>query len=117
MAAVLLFQVSKLQGGELMLFALFFYLGGYMNKNGKSSFGKNFALVSQLPASLISPVLLCLAVSFCIKHQCNTGYWVIVVGILFGIGGMGMVYYQLCAKQNKKNSNAAPKKHNFTRHY
>lgn len=103
-----------------MLFTLVFlfkYLGVYMDKNKKSLLLKNLVLVSQLPVSLISPVLLCLAFSFWIKHQWNTSYWVIVAGILLGIGGMSMVYYQLCRKENKKNSAPKPKKYNFTRHH
>ena len=54
---------------------------------------RNVTMLSQLGLSLITPVLICLAVCWLIVSKTGAGGWVYIPGFFFGLGGSGTVVY------------------------
>ena len=52
---------------------------------------RNVTMLSQLGLSLITPVLICLAVCWLIVSKTGAGGWVYIPGFFFGLGGSGTV--------------------------
>lgn len=63
------------------------------------------SLITQLGLSLITPLLLCIFLSLWIQRRFGAGDWVIVAGILAGLGSMAVSYFQFY----KRYSNASGK--------
>ena len=55
---------------------------------------RNVTMLSQLGLSLITPVLICLAVCWLIVSKTGAGGWVYIPGFFFGLGGSGTVAYK-----------------------
>ena len=53
---------------------------------------RNVTMLSQLGLSLITPVLICLAVCWLIVSKTGAGGWVYIPGFFFGLGGSGTVH-------------------------
>jgi len=51
-------------------------------------------LITQFGISLVSPILLCLFASIWIQKRFQTGYWVVIIGILLGIATMINTFYR-----------------------
>lgn len=71
-------------------------------------------LITQFGLSLITPVLLCVLVTVRIQKQYQTGYWVIVVGILLGLASMINTFYRFYKKYTDDEKDAKPP--GFNRH-
>lgn len=81
----------------------------------KKGIFSQLAMVTQFGISLISPVVLCVLGAVWAQQRWQLGAWVVIVGILLGIGGMCMTFYQLyrryTARKDRKED-AAPKSFN-----
>ena len=81
---------------------------------------RNVTMLSQLGLSLITPILICLAVCWLIVSKTGVGGWVYIPGFFFGLGGSAMVAYKLylsvCSHQKKERKEK--KQHiSFNRHH
>ena len=56
---------------------------------------KNLTILTQFGLSFITPLLLCLALSWWLTEKFNLGSWVYIPGFFFGLGGSAMVAYKL----------------------
>lgn len=83
-----------------------------MKEQRKGTFAK-LIMVTQLSVSLIAPVLLCVFLSVWIQKRFQTGYWVIVIGILLGIASMINTFYRFYKDQTDENNK---KPSGFNRH-
>lgn len=63
---------------------------------------KNLILITQFSISLVVPMLACLFVSLWIRAQWDTGYWVVIVGIVLGAATMVNTIYRFYRKHSKK---------------
>ena len=76
-------------------------------------------MLSQLGLSLITPVLICLAVCWLIVSKTGAGGWVYIPGFFFGLGGSGTVAYKFYLsinRQQKKENKKKKNKVSFNRH-
>lgn len=70
-----------------------------------TGFFKQITLLTQFSLSLITPLLVCLALSWLLNTKTGLGGWIYIPGFFFGMGGSGMVAYKLylaTMKQEKK---------------
>lgn len=72
---------------------------------------KNLTMLTQFGLSLITPLLMCLALSWLLYAKAGIGGWVFIPGFFFGMGGSGMVAWKLYlsvmkdeGKKNRKKS-------------
>ena len=80
---------------------------------------RNVTMLSQLGLSLITPVLICLAVCWLIVSKTGAGGWVYIPGFFFGLGGSGAVAYKFYLsinRQQKKENKKKKNKVSFNRH-
>ena len=56
---------------------------------------RNVTMLSQLGLSLITPLLLCLAVCWLIVSKTGVGSWIFIPGFFFGMGGRKKIKYLL----------------------
>lgn len=64
---------------------------------------KNITLLGQFSLSLITPLLLCLAVCWWLTTHTGVGGWIYIVGFFFGLGGSGMFAYKFYLSVIKKD--------------
>ncbi|MCD8013546.1 MAG: ATPase F0F1 [Lachnospiraceae bacterium] len=64
---------------------------------------KNLTLLGQFSFSLITPLLLCLALSWWLNAGMGLGGWIYVFGFFFGLGGSGMFAYKFYLSVIKKD--------------
>ena len=80
---------------------------------------RNVTMLSQLGLSLITPLLLCLAVCWLIVSKTGVGSWIFIPGFFFGMGGSVTVAYKFYLSINKQQMKENKKKKNkifFNRH-
>ena len=80
---------------------------------------RNVTMLSQLGLSLITPVLICLAVCWLIVSKTGAGGWVYIPGFFFGLGGSWTVAYKFYLsinRQQKKENKKKKTKVSFNRH-
>ena len=80
---------------------------------------RNVTMLSQLGLSLITPVLICLAVCWLSGSKTGAGGWVYIPGVFFGLGGAGTVAYKFYLsinRQQKKENKKKKNKVSFNRH-
>ncbi len=80
---------------------------------------KNLSLLTQFGLSLITPLLLCLAVCWLLTSKAGLGGWVYIPGFILGLGGSGMVAYKLylsVERRQKKEQEKEKDKVSFNRH-
>ena len=80
---------------------------------------RNVTMLSQLGLSLITPVLICLAVCWLIVSKTGAGGWVYIPGFFFGLGGSGTVAYKFYLsinRQQRKENKKRKNKVSFNRH-
>ena len=80
---------------------------------------KNLSLLTQFGLSLITPLLLCLALCWWLYSRFGWGGWIFIFGFFFGLGGSGMVAYNLYLSVLKKQSQEKKEKKEkvfFNRH-
>lgn len=78
---------------------------------------KNITMLSQFGLSLITPILLCLAICWMLVSKTGVGGWIYILGFFFGLGGSGTVAYKFylsISRQHKKEEKK--KKVSFNRH-
>ena len=63
---------------------------------------RNVTMLSQLGLSLITPLLLCLAVCWLIVSKTGVGSWIFIPGFFFGMGGSVTVAYKFYLSINKQ---------------
>ena len=99
----------------------------YIQKLSKKEIGmkqwseilRNVTMLSQLGLSLITPLLLCLAVCWLIVSKTGVGGWIFIPGFFFGMGGSVTVAYKFYLSINKQQMKENKKKKNkisFNRH-
>ena len=99
----------------------------YIQKLSKKEIGmkqwseilRNVTMLSQLGLSLITPLLLCLAVCWLIVSNTGVGGWIFIPGFFFGMGGSVTVAYKFYLSINKQQMKENKKKKNkisFNRH-
>lgn len=84
-----------------------------------SNFIKQITLLTQFGLSLITPLLVCLALSWWLTSKTGIGEWIFIPGFFFGLGSSGMVAYKLylsVSKQAKKEKAKKKNKVSFNRH-
>lgn len=82
-----------------------------------SNFMKQITLLTQFGLSLITPLLVCLAVSWWLASKTGIGAWVYIPGFFFGLGSSGMVAYKLYLSVSKQEKKEKKKdKISFNRH-
>lgn len=84
-----------------------------------SSVLKNLTMLSQLGLSLVSPLLLCLALCWWLTTRFGIGGWVYILGFFFGLGGSATVAYKVYRSvMNREKKEQDEKKHRvaFNRH-
>lgn len=73
---------------------------------GISEMMKNITLLTQLGLSLVTPLLICLALCWWLNARAGMGGWVYIPGFFFGLGGSGMsaykVYMTVVGRQEKE---------------
>ncbi len=52
----------------------------------KNSVFAAFSMITQFGLCVIVPMLLCIGGSVWLKNRCNLGDWVVLIGLLMGIG-------------------------------
>lgn len=62
---------------------------------GISEMMKNITLLTQLGLSLVTPLLVCLALCWWLCARVGLGGWVYIPGFFFGLGGSGMSAYKV----------------------
>lgn len=77
---------------------------------------RNLSLIGQLGLSLVTPVLMCLAVCYLITSRCGLGNWVYLPGFVLGLGASFMTAYKVYLSAMKKNPKKTEKTA-FNRHY
>ena len=77
---------------------------------------RNVTMLSQLGLSLITPVLICLAVCWLIVSKTGTGGWVYIPGFFFGSGTVAYKFYLSINRQQKKENKKKKNKVSFNRH-
>ena len=79
---------------------------------------KNMSLVSQLGLSLITPLLLMLALCWWLTNDIGLGGWVYIPGFVMGLGSSVTVgyrfYHSVMGKENKRGKK---EKTSFNRHF
>lgn len=63
---------------------------------------KNVVMLTQFGFSLITPLLLCLAICWWLSSHLGVSSWIYIAGFFFGLGGSGMVAYKLYLHIEKK---------------
>ncbi len=81
-----------------------------------SRFMRNLSLIGQLGLSLVTPVLMCLAVCYLLTSRCGLGNWVYLPGFILGLGSSFMTAYKVYLSAMKKNPKEKEKTA-FNRHY
>ena len=71
---------------------------------------RNVPMLSQLGLSLITPVLICLAVCWLIVSKTGAGGWVYIPGFFFGLGGSGTVAYKFYLSINRQQKKVTDKR-------
>lgn len=67
-----------------------------MNKwAGISEMMKNITLLTQLGLSLVTPLLMCLALCWWLNARVGLGGWVYIPGFFLGLGASGMSAYKV----------------------
>ena len=79
---------------------------------------RNVTMLSQLGLSLITPVLICLAVCWLIVSKTGAGGWVYIPGFFFGLGGSGTVAYKFIflLTDSREREQKEENKVSFNRH-
>ncbi|MBQ7370296.1 MAG: AtpZ/AtpI family protein [Blautia sp.] len=80
---------------------------------------KHLTLVTQFGLSLITPLLLCLGLSWWAFAKLQVGGWVFIPGFFFGLGGSAMVAYKLFLgeeKRQEKEKKKEPPHISFNQH-
>lgn len=78
---------------------------------------KNMTMLSQLGLSLITPILLCLAICWMLVVKAGVGEWIYILGFFFGLGGSGTVAYKFYLSINRQHKKEEKKKKvSFNRH-
>ena len=80
---------------------------------------KNITMLTQFGLSFVTPVFLCLALSWWLNIHMGVGAWVYIPGVFFGLGGSFMVAYKLYLKIMEEQKKEDKKKHikvSFNRH-
>ena len=78
---------------------------------------RNITALTQFGLSLITPLLLCLGLSWWVSSRWSVGAWVYIPGFFFGMGGSAMVAYKLYLTVIKKDKKEKKKnKISFNRH-
>lgn len=71
---------------------------------GRNNMWYNFSLISQLAISFLTPIFLMIFVCTWLKNNFGFGDWVIITGIIIGLGsGMSSVWVYL--KKSIKDAN------------
>lgn len=82
-----------------------------------SNFMKQMTLLTQFGLSLITPLLVCLALSWWLTSKTGIGEWIFIPGFFFGLGSSGMVAYKLYLSVSKREKKEKKKnKVSFNRH-
>jgi len=80
---------------------------------------KNISMLAQLGLSLITPLLVCLAICWYLDAKLGLGSWVYIPGFFFGLGGSftfaWKVYLSVMHDEDKKKSDRKNKVY-FNRH-
>lgn len=78
---------------------------------------KNITMLSQLGLSLITPILLCLAICWMLVSKTGVGEWIYILGFFFGLGGSGTVAYKFYLSISRQHEKEEKKKKvSFNRH-
>ena len=80
---------------------------------------KNLTLLTQLGLSLVTPLLMCLGISWWLTSRFGLGGWVYIPAFLFGLGGMfsvGMKLSQTILSRYKKEKEEKKQPLSFNRH-
>ena len=78
---------------------------------------KNLTMLTQFGLSLITPLILCIGISWYLDTHTGIGGWIYIAGFFFGLGGSGMFAYKTFKKvtgKTKKKDNS--KGISFNRH-
>ena len=82
-----------------------------------ADFTKNLTMLTQFGISLITPLLLCLALCWWLNSRFGWPAWIYIPGFFFGMGGSVMVAYKLyLTVMKKEKKNDKKKKVSFNRH-
>lgn len=76
-----------------------------------ADFIKNITLLGQFSFSLITPLLLCLALCWWLTAHTPVGGWIYIPGFFFGLGGSGMFAYKFYLSVIKKDEADKTDKH------
>ena len=71
---------------------------------------KNLSMLTQFGLSLITPLLMCLAICWLLCAKAGVGGWVYIPGFFFGLGGSGMVAWKLYLSVSSREKKEKPKK-------
>ena len=69
-----------------------------------SEVAENLALLTQLGLSVAIPPLLCLAAAGWLRSRFDLGLWIMVVGLLLGIGGGMTSFWKLWKMIEKRQA-------------
>ena len=78
---------------------------------------KDLLMLSQLSLSFITPILLCLAISWWLSSY--VGLWVYIPGFLLGLGSAFMVAYKFylsVTKKEEREKDSKKKKISYNKH-
>lgn len=81
-----------------------------------SRFMRNITLIGQLGLSLVTPVLMCLALCYLLTLRLGWGNWIYLPGFVLGLGASFMTAYKVYLSAVKKNGEKE-KRAAFNRHY
>ena len=71
---------------------------------------KNLTLLTQLGLSLVTPLLMCIALCWWLNTKHGVGGWVYLPGFFFGLGGSGMTAWKLFQSVDKREKEKEKKK-------
>ncbi len=80
---------------------------------------KQLSMLTQFGLTLLTPILLCLAVCYLLTTKAGLGAWIYIPGFFFGLGGSGMVawkFYLQTIKDTGKETKKRGTKTSYNRH-
>ncbi len=80
---------------------------------------KQISMLTQFGLSLVTPILMCLALCWLLNTKAGVGGWVYILGFFFGLGGSGTVAWKLYLSQQRKDRKEKKEKKqkiSFNRH-
>lgn len=96
------------------------HLGYEVTMKELNKFARQFVWIAQFGFSLITPLLLCLLISYLLDSKCGLGTWIYIPGFVFGLLSSGMTaynFYKSVINKTKREEENTKHKVSFNSHH